>query len=125
MHSLASALHPKHPISSHTWPFASNLRKTETHNLQSLHTILSTGSPLKPQSYDYVYRCIKSNVLLGSISGQWPTQDPVRMQKTKFQLPPGSQLKLNKEPGRKRSGENECKEQKDKRERERGRGKER
>ncbi|KAF3851386.1 hypothetical protein F7725_013158 [Dissostichus mawsoni] len=41
----------------------------ETHNLQSLHTILSTGSPLKPQSYDYVYRCIKSNVLLGSISG--------------------------------------------------------
>lgn len=43
----------------------------ETHNLQSLHTILSTGSPLKPQSYDYVYRCIKSNVLLGSISGDW------------------------------------------------------
>lgn len=43
----------------------------ETHNLQSLHTILSTGSPLKPQSYDYVYRCIKSNVLLGSISGDY------------------------------------------------------
>lgn len=41
----------------------------ETHNLHSLHTILSTGSPLKPQSYDYVYRCIKNNVLLGSISG--------------------------------------------------------
>lgn len=41
----------------------------ETHNLQSLHTILSTGSPLKPQSYDYVFRCIKNNVLLGSISG--------------------------------------------------------
>ena len=41
-----------------------------THNLQSLHTILSTGSPLKPQSYDYVYRSIKSNVLLGSISGE-------------------------------------------------------
>ncbi|XP_061674054.1 acetoacetyl-CoA synthetase [Syngnathoides biaculeatus] len=46
-----------------------NLKPAETHNLQSLHTILSTGSPLKPQSYDYVYRCIKSNVLLGSISG--------------------------------------------------------
>ena len=45
------------------------LPPAETHNLQSLHTILSTGSPLKPQSYDYVYRCIKSNVLLGSISG--------------------------------------------------------
>lgn len=41
----------------------------ETHNLHSLHTILSTGSPLKPQSYDYVYRCIKNHVLLGSISG--------------------------------------------------------
>ncbi|XP_062273888.1 LOW QUALITY PROTEIN: acetoacetyl-CoA synthetase [Scomber scombrus] len=46
-----------------------NLKPGETHNLQSLHTILSTGSPLKPMSYDYVYRCIKSNVLLGSISG--------------------------------------------------------
>ncbi|KAM9822957.1 acetoacetyl-CoA synthetase [Syngnathus typhle] len=46
-----------------------NLKPAETHSLQSLHTILSTGSPLKPQSYDYVYRCIKSDVLLGSISG--------------------------------------------------------
>ena len=42
----------------------------ETHSLASLHTILSTGSPLKPQSYDYVYTHIKSDVLLGSISGQ-------------------------------------------------------
>ncbi|XP_077164216.1 acetoacetyl-CoA synthetase isoform X1 [Paroedura picta] len=46
-----------------------NLKPCETHNLQTLHTILSTGSPLKPQSYEYVYRCVKSNVLLGSISG--------------------------------------------------------
>uniref|UniRef100_A0A3B3HT90 Acetoacetyl-CoA synthetase n=1 Tax=Oryzias latipes TaxID=8090 RepID=A0A3B3HT90_ORYLA len=46
-----------------------NFRPSETHNLQTLHTILSTGSPLKPQSYDFVYRCIKNNVLLGSISG--------------------------------------------------------
>uniref|UniRef100_UPI0037E76465 acetoacetyl-CoA synthetase n=1 Tax=Semicossyphus pulcher TaxID=241346 RepID=UPI0037E76465 len=46
-----------------------NLKPAETHNLQSLHTILSTGSPLKPMSYEYVYRCIKNNVLLGSISG--------------------------------------------------------
>uniref|UniRef100_A0A3P9NSQ3 Acetoacetyl-CoA synthetase n=1 Tax=Poecilia reticulata TaxID=8081 RepID=A0A3P9NSQ3_POERE len=46
-----------------------NLKPSESHDLQSLHTILSTGSPLKPQSYDYVYRCIKSTVLLGSISG--------------------------------------------------------
>ncbi|XP_004709676.1 acetoacetyl-CoA synthetase [Echinops telfairi] len=46
-----------------------NLKPVETHSLQTLHTILSTGSPLKAQSYEYVYRCIKSNVLLGSISG--------------------------------------------------------
>lgn len=43
--------------------------KGETHNLQTLHTILSTGSPLKSQSYEYVYKHIKSSVLLGSISG--------------------------------------------------------
>ncbi|XP_069071475.1 acetoacetyl-CoA synthetase [Pleurodeles waltl] len=46
-----------------------NLKPRETHNLQTLHTILSTGSPLKPQSYEYVYKHIKSSVLLGSISG--------------------------------------------------------
>lgn len=40
-----------------------------THNLARLHTILSTGSPLKPASYDYVYNSIKHDVLLGSISG--------------------------------------------------------
>ncbi|TMS03239.1 Acetoacetyl-CoA synthetase [Larimichthys crocea] len=66
-------------LRSHVALFAAAMRKMgiqtgdrvagETHNLQSLHTILSTGSPLKPMSYDYVYRCIKSNVLLGSISG--------------------------------------------------------
>ncbi|XP_068680491.1 acetoacetyl-CoA synthetase-like isoform X1 [Montipora foliosa] len=41
----------------------------KTHNLASLHTILSTGSPLKPTSYDYVYNSVKADVLLGSISG--------------------------------------------------------
>ncbi|XP_058014457.1 acetoacetyl-CoA synthetase [Ahaetulla prasina] len=46
-----------------------NLKPCETHNLQTLHTILSTGSPLKPQSYEYVYKHIKNSVLLGSISG--------------------------------------------------------
>lgn len=46
----------------------------ETHSLQTLRTILSTGSPLKAQSYDYVYKCIKSSVLLGSISGAPPTR---------------------------------------------------
>ncbi|XP_073646032.1 acetoacetyl-CoA synthetase isoform X2 [Tursiops truncatus] len=46
-----------------------DVKPVETHSLQTLHTILSTGSPLSAQSYDYVYRCVKSSVLLGSISG--------------------------------------------------------
>uniref|UniRef100_A0A8I4A3Y3 Acetoacetyl-CoA synthetase n=1 Tax=Callithrix jacchus TaxID=9483 RepID=A0A8I4A3Y3_CALJA len=45
------------------------MKPVDTHSLQMLHTILSTGSPLRAQSYEYVYRCIKSSVLLGSISG--------------------------------------------------------
>ncbi len=41
-----------------------------THNkLQSVHTILSTGSPLHSRIFDYVYTEIKSEVLLGSITG--------------------------------------------------------
>ena len=44
-------------------------RLEDTHNLNTLHTILSTGAPLKPASYDYVYRDIKKDVMLGSISG--------------------------------------------------------
>lgn len=46
-----------------------NMKPGETHKLDSLRMILSTGSPLKPQSYDYVYKYIKNDVLLGSISG--------------------------------------------------------
>ncbi|XP_048467310.1 acetoacetyl-CoA synthetase isoform X1 [Rhincodon typus] len=46
-----------------------NLKPGETHSLQTLHTILSTGSPLKPLTYDYVYKHIKNTVLLGSITG--------------------------------------------------------
>ncbi|KAB5528783.1 hypothetical protein PHYPO_G00144160 [Pangasianodon hypophthalmus] len=53
-----------------------NLKPADTHSLQSLHTILSTGSPLKPQSYEYVYRCIKHNVLLGSISASHALTPP-------------------------------------------------
>lgn len=37
--------------------------------LTTLKYIYSTGSPLKPESFDYVYRDIKSDVLLGSITG--------------------------------------------------------
>lgn len=46
-----------------------NLKPGETHDLRSLHTILSTGSPLQAQCYEYVYSCVKHNVLLASISG--------------------------------------------------------
>lgn len=46
-----------------------NLKPVETHDLRSLHTILSTGSPLQAQCYEYVYSCVKHNVLLASISG--------------------------------------------------------
>ncbi|EDO37374.1 predicted protein [Nematostella vectensis] len=41
----------------------------DSNRLTSLHTILSTGSPLKPASFDYVYKHIKSDLLLGSITG--------------------------------------------------------
>lgn len=40
-----------------------------SHQLKTLHTILSTGSPLKPQSYNYTYSYIKADLLLGSITG--------------------------------------------------------
>jgi acetoacetyl-CoA synthetase len=38
-------------------------------DLTALHTILSTGSPLAPASYDYVAREVRPGVHLGSISG--------------------------------------------------------
>ncbi|PYP63839.1 MAG: acetoacetate--CoA ligase [Gemmatimonadetes bacterium] len=41
----------------------------ETHDLSSVRSILSTGSPLAAQSFDYVYEHVKSDVLLSSISG--------------------------------------------------------
>jgi len=45
------------------------VKPRETHKLLQLKTILSTGSPLAPESYDYVYRDIKERILLASISG--------------------------------------------------------
>jgi acetoacetyl-CoA synthetase len=45
------------------------VKPRETHKLQALKTILSTGSPLAPESFDYVYRDVKERVLLASISG--------------------------------------------------------
>lgn len=40
-----------------------------THKLQRLKAILSTGSPLSHESFEYVYRDIKADVCLSSISG--------------------------------------------------------
>ena len=45
------------------------LKPHKTHNLTRLRAILSTGSPLAPESFDYVYREIKADVCLSSISG--------------------------------------------------------
>ncbi|HTD28504.1 MAG TPA: acetoacetate--CoA ligase [Xanthomonadaceae bacterium] len=45
------------------------VRPSESHKLTALRTILSTGSPLAPESFDYVYRDVKDRVQLSSISG--------------------------------------------------------
>ncbi|MFQ6612945.1 MAG: acetoacetate--CoA ligase [Fidelibacterota bacterium] len=42
---------------------------TRHYNLKSLRAILSTGSPLLEESFDYVYDSVKSDVQLASISG--------------------------------------------------------
>ena len=42
---------------------------TQTHPLKNLKCILSTGSVLVPESFDYVYKNIKKDVCLSSISG--------------------------------------------------------
>ncbi len=41
----------------------------DSHKLASLKTILSTGSPLSHESFEYVYRDIKSDLCLSSIAG--------------------------------------------------------
>jgi acetoacetyl-CoA synthetase len=41
----------------------------KTHRLEKLRTVLSTGSPLAPEGFDFVYRSIKRDVCLSSISG--------------------------------------------------------
>jgi len=45
------------------------LEPAATHSLSVLRAILSTGSPLAPESFDYVYDKIKRDVCLSSISG--------------------------------------------------------
>jgi acetoacetyl-CoA synthetase len=46
-----------------------DLKPKETHRLERLRAILSTGSPLVAEGFDYVYRAIKEDVCLSSISG--------------------------------------------------------
>jgi len=80
---------PFHPVPQQLWEMAERERVTvfgtsakyiaacekadlepaKTHDLSSVRTILSTGSPLAPESYDYVYERVKSDVQLCSISG--------------------------------------------------------
>jgi acetoacetyl-CoA synthetase len=45
------------------------LRPRETHRLDKVRAVLSTGSPLLPEGFDYVYQHIKRDVCLSSISG--------------------------------------------------------
>jgi acetoacetyl-CoA synthetase len=80
---------PFHPGANSLWDFAEQegmtvfgtsakyidaiaklkLRPCETHDLSRLQTMTSTGSPLAPESFDYVYRDVKPDLLLSSISG--------------------------------------------------------
>jgi acetoacetyl-CoA synthetase len=47
----------------------SGYRPREHHALPELRTLLSTGSPLAPEQYDFVYHEVKADVQLASISG--------------------------------------------------------
>ena len=45
------------------------VKPRETHDLSALKAVLSTGSPLAHESFEYVYRDIKADLQLSSISG--------------------------------------------------------
>ncbi len=47
----------------------SGCRPRDAANLAALRTVLSTGSPLAPASFDYVYEAVKTDLQLSSISG--------------------------------------------------------
>ena len=54
--------------------YLSSLEKSEfvpgaAVDLTALRTLLSTGSPLLPEGFDFVYRAVKQDLLLASISG--------------------------------------------------------
>jgi acetoacetyl-CoA synthetase len=46
-----------------------NLAPISSHKLNSLSCVLTTGSPLLPNSFDYIYSQIKNDVRVSSISG--------------------------------------------------------
>ena len=45
------------------------LRPVQTHRLANLRTVLSTGSPLASEGFDYVYQHVKRDIDLASMSG--------------------------------------------------------
>ncbi len=47
----------------------SEVKPVRSHRLRSLKTMTSTGSPLVPEGFDYVYAHVKKDLLLSSISG--------------------------------------------------------
>ena len=56
------------PSTSPTWKSRAS-GPGRRHDLSALRMVLSTGSPLLPESFDYVYRDVKADVCLSSISG--------------------------------------------------------
>ncbi len=45
------------------------LRPRETHSLDTVRTMTSTGSPLAPEGFDFIYEHVKRDIHLASISG--------------------------------------------------------
>jgi acetoacetyl-CoA synthetase len=45
------------------------IRPNQEHDFAALRTVASTGSPLAPEGFEYVYRNVKADVHLASISG--------------------------------------------------------
>jgi len=46
-----------------------NVKPAQSHDLKNLRVMFSTGSPLSIEGFEYVYRDIKSDLMLASISG--------------------------------------------------------
>ncbi len=45
------------------------LSPKQSHQLANLTTVLSTGSPLSPESFEYLYKQVKADICVSSISG--------------------------------------------------------